>query len=120
MRALSVYEKFGGPLAVDELVDRLDEQLLLDPRLAGRFAGVELARLARHQRDLITVLLGGSGAYTGRDLRQAHADLDLDERDFDAFLDHLSHALTAMDTPKDVAAEVQEAFTSLRRHVLGG
>jgi hemoglobin len=117
---LTVYEQFGGPLAVDELVDRLDEQLLLDPRLAGRFAGVELVRLAGHQRDLITVMLGGDGDYTGRDLRQAHADLDLDERDFDAFLGHLSHALTAMDTPQDVAAQVLAAFTSLRSQVLGG
>jgi truncated hemoglobin YjbI len=65
------------------------------------------------------VLLGGDGAYTGRDLRQAHADLDLDERDFEAFLDHLSHALTAMDTPNDVAAQVEAAFASLRGHLLG-
>ena len=115
----SIYERFGGPLAVEELVERLDEQLLLDPRLAGRFAGVDLATLARHQRDLVTLLLGGKGAYTGRRLRHAHADLDLEERDFDAFLDHLDHALTTMQTPRDVALQVQEAFASLRRQVLG-
>jgi hemoglobin len=115
----SIYERFGGPLAVEELVDRLDEQLLVDPRLAGRFAGVDLATLARHQRDLITVLLGGEGAYAGRELRQAHSDLDLDESHFDSFLDHLEHALKTMDTPPDVAAQVRAAFTSLRGRVLG-
>jgi hemoglobin len=115
----SIYERFGGPLAVEELVDRLDEQLLLDPLLAGRFADVDLAALARHQRDLITLLLGGEATYTGRRLRHAHARLDLEERDFDAFLDHLEHALATMDTPRDIALQVQAAFTSLRGQILG-
>ena len=116
---VSIYDRFGGPLAVEELVDRLDERLLLDPLLAGRFADVDLAALARHQRDLVTLLLGGEGSYTGRRLRDAHARLDLEERDFDAFLDHLEHALATMDTPRDVALQVQAAFTSLRGHILG-
>jgi hemoglobin len=115
----SIFERFGGPLAVEELVERLDERLLLDPRLAGHFTGVELTTLARHQRDLITVLLGGQSAYTGRGLRQVHADLDLEERDFDAFLDHLEHALSAMQTPADVTDRVRAALTSLRGDVLG-
>jgi hemoglobin len=115
----SIYERFGGPLAVEELVDRLDEQLLLDPLLAGRFADVDLAALARHQRDLITLLLGGGGSYAGRRLRVAHARLDLGERDFDAFLNHLEHALATMKTPRDVALQVHAAFASLRSDILG-
>ena len=115
----SIYERFGGPVAVEELVARLDEQLLLDPRLADRFAGVDLSTLARHQRDLVILLLGGDGAYVGRRLRQAHADLDLDDRDFDAFLDHLAKALRHMETPEDLAQQVRAAFASLRADVLG-
>jgi hemoglobin len=116
----SIYERFGGPLAVEELVDRLDEQLLLDPLLAGRFADVDLPALASHQRDLVTLLLGGGGSYAVRRLRDAHARLDLEERDFDAFLVHLEHALGAMGTSADVALEVRSAFASLRRHILRG
>ena len=116
----SIYDRFGGPVAVEELVERLDERLMLDPLLAGRFAGVDLATLARHQRDLITQLLGGRSHYAGRGLGQVHADLDLEERHFDAFLDHLESALIAMDTPREVASEVRTAFASLRRQVLGG
>jgi hemoglobin len=116
----SIYERFGGPVAVEELVERLDEQLLLDPFLAGLIADIDLAALARHQRDLVTLLLGGDGAYTGRHLRQAHADLGLDDRHFDAFLDHLAHALTTMGTPRDVDVQVRAAFAALRADVLGG
>jgi hemoglobin len=115
-----VYERFGGPLAVEELVDRLDERLMLDPRLAVRFADVDLAGLARHQRDLVTLLLGGAGSYTGRRLRDVHARFDLGEGDFDAFLDHLKHALPAMGTPGDVALQVRAGFASLRDQILGG
>jgi hemoglobin len=115
----STYERFGGPVAVEELVQRLDERLLLDPRLAGHFAGVDLVTLARHQRDLVTQLLGGASHYSGRGLRQAHADLDLEERDFEAFLEHLDRALATMVTPPDVAAEVRAAFDSLRAQLLG-
>ena len=116
----SIYERFGGPLAVEELVDRLDERLLLDPRLAGRFAGVDLAAFAQHQRDLVTLLLGGEGSYSGRRLSDAHARLDLEDRDFDAFMEHLEHALGTMDTSGDVALEVRAAFASLRRDIVGG
>lgn len=116
----SIYEQLGGPLAVDELVDRLDEQLLLDPRLAGRFADVDLAAFAHHQRELVRLLLGGEDSYSGRRLRDVHAPLDLEERDFDAFLDHLEHALSTMETSQDVAVQVRAAFASLRHHILGG
>ena len=115
-----VYERFGGPLAVEELVARLDQRLLLDPRLAGLFEGVDLVSLARHQHDLVTVLLGGEGDYRGRGLRRAHADLALDESHFAAFLEHLEGVLTAMSTPPDVADQVLAAFAELRTDIIGG
>lgn len=115
-----VYERFGGPLAVEELVARLDQRLLLDPRLAGLFEGVDLVSLARHQHDLITVLLGGEGDYRGRGLRQAHADLALHESHFAAFLEHLVCVLTAMSTPPVVADQVLATFAELRADIIDG
>lgn len=115
-----VYERFGGPLAVEELVARLDQRLLLDPRLAGLFEGVDLVSLARHQHDLITVLLGGRGDFRGRGLRRAHAGLALHDGHFEAFLEHLLCVLTAMSTPPDVADQVLAAFAELRADIIGG
>lgn len=115
-----VYERLGGPLAVEELVARLDQRLLLDPRLAGLFEGVDLGSLARHQHELITVLLGGGGDYRGRGLRRAHAGLGLDEGHFAAFLEHLACVLTAMDTPSDVVDLVLAAFADLRADIIAG
>jgi hemoglobin len=115
-----VYERFGGPLAVEELVARLDQRLLLDPRLAGLFEGVDLASLARHQHDLVTVLLGGEGGQRGRELRRAHADLDLHEGHVAAFLEHLVCVLAAMSTPADVAEQVLAAFAELRADIIHG
>jgi hemoglobin len=114
-----VYERFGGPLAVEELVARLDQRLLLDPRMADLFDGVDLASLARHQHDLITVLMGGRGDYRGRGLRRAHAGLGLEEHHFVAFMDHLACVLTAMGTPPDVADQVQAVFAELRTEIIG-
>lgn len=114
-----VYERFGGPLAVEELVARLDQRLLLDPRTAGFFDGVDLASLASHQHHLISVLLGGRGDYRGRDLARAHAGLGLDESHFAAFLEHLACVLTAMGTPPDVADQVQAVFAELRADIIG-
>jgi hemoglobin len=116
---MDVDERVGGPLAVEELVARLDQRLLLDPRMADLFDGVDLASLARHQHDLITVLLGGGGDYRGRGLRRAHAGLGLEEHHFVAFLEHLACVLTAMGTPPDVADQVQAVFTELRADIIG-
>ena len=115
-----VYERFGGPLAVEELVARLDQRLLLDPRTAGFFDGVDLASLASHQHHLISVLLGGRGDHRGRAaLARAHAGLGLDESHFAAFLEHLACVLTAMGTPPDVADQVQAVFAELRADIIG-
>jgi truncated hemoglobin YjbI len=114
-----VYERFGGPLAVEELVARLDQLLLLDPRTADVFAGVDLVSLADHQHDLVAMLLGGRGDYRGRGLRQAHAGLGLDDGHFDAFLEHLAAALAAMGTAPDVTDDVTAAFAALRDDVVG-
>jgi truncated hemoglobin YjbI len=115
-----VYERLGGPLAVEELVARLDQRLLLDPRLAGLFEGVDLASLARHQHEVIVVLLRGEGDDRGSELRQAHAGLELDETHFAVFLEHLAHVLTVMGTPRDVADEVLATCAGLRADIVGG
>ena len=116
----TLFDRLGGPLAVEELVDRLDERLILDPALAHHFARTDLARLAAHQRDLITVLLGGTGAYRGRRLHDAHAGLALADSDFDRFLVHLAGALCAMDLPPDAVDDVCDAFEALRPEVVAG
>ncbi len=114
----TLYEQLGGPLAVEELVDRLDERLILDPALAHHFANTDLARLATHQRDLITVLLGGTGLYRGPRLRDAHAGLRLSDHDFDRFLVHVAAALCAMAAPPEAIDDICDAFEALRIEIV--
>lgn len=114
----TLYERLGGPLAIDELVDRLDERLILDPALAHHFADADLARLATHQRELITLLLGGTGDYSGPRLRDAHSGLGLSHEDFDRFLVHVAAALCAMAAPPQAVDDVCDAFEALRAEVV--
>jgi hemoglobin len=78
---------------VQAAVSLLYRRVLEDPLLAPHFAGVDLVRLARHQRAFLAAAVGGERAYLGRDLQRAHAGLGLDDADVDAMIAQVVRAL---------------------------
>lgn len=78
---------------VQAAVSLLYRRVLRDPRLAPHFEGVDLLRLARHQRAFLAAAVAGERAYRGHDLRRAHAGLGLSDDDVDAMIAHVVRAL---------------------------
>jgi|SRR5919106_4164308 hemoglobin len=74
-------------------VSLLYRRVLADPQLAPYFEGVDLVRLARHQRAFLAAAVAGEKAYRGIDLRRAHAGLELDDAALDAMIAQVARAL---------------------------
>lgn len=100
------YELIGGGRAVAAVVDRFYELVLGDPQLAPFFVNTDMAKLKRHQVLLISQVMGGPADYDGRELREAHAGLNISNADFARVVTHLVTALQEAGVPAEVIGRV--------------
>jgi hemoglobin len=89
----SVYDEIGGREAVDAVVSDFYDRVLADEQLASFFKGFDMAELHTHQVQFISSVAGGPVSYTGSEMREAHAHLDIEKEDFDAVAAYLDGAL---------------------------
>jgi len=114
----SVFDQIGGKPAVSAAVDGLYERLLADPFLAPYFTGTDIGRLKRHMRAFMAVALGGADLYAGRDMRSAHAGLNVTHDDFDRVVAHLVDTLASLGVPIEQIEAIGAKLAPLRAQVV--
>ena len=117
-----LYEKIGGSETIRELVQLFYDRVLADPRLAPFFQHTDTAALRAQQAMFITMLLGRSRSFSGRDLTTAHAGAraqGLNDEHFDALLGHFETSLQELDVAEDYTREVVALLETTRNAVLG-
>lgn len=118
----TLFERLGGSAAVDAAVDRFYRRVLLDERVAHFFDDTDMEGQIAKQRAFLTMAFGGPHAYTGADLRTAHAPLvarGLDDLHVDVVIEHLGGALGELGVDPAAIAEVAAVAESVRADVLG-
>jgi hemoglobin len=115
----SVYTDIGGRAAVEAVVDEFYDRVLSDDLLVPYFEGTEMDELRAHQVQFISSVAGGPVDYSGADMREAHAHLDVDDEAFDAVAEHLEAALRANGVDEENVAAIGERVESLRAPVVG-
>ncbi|MFT5124806.1 MAG: hemoglobin [Kiritimatiellia bacterium] len=78
----SLYTRIGGQPAIDATVDLFYTKVLADKTVNDFFEDVNMAKQHRKQKAFIAAAMGGPVAWDGKDMRKAHASLDLKESDF--------------------------------------
>jgi hemoglobin len=106
----SDYQAVGGGPAIASVVDLFYTKVLADPQLSGYFAGTDLARLKRHQVQLVSQVMGGPVAYEGPALADAHKGRGITGGDFGRVVVHLVSALEAHEVPDDIIGRVVKAL----------
>ena len=117
-RAKSLYGRLGGKAAIDATVDLFYKKILADKRVNHFFEDINMKRQIRRQKAFIGTALGGPEPWTGKDLRKAHASLDLTEADFGAIAEHLQASLSELKVPADLIKEVMTIVGSTKAAVL--
>lgn len=118
----SIYEQLGGEAAMGAAVDIFYRKVLSDDRIAKFFDGVDMDRQAAKQKAFLTMVLGGPSAYTGKDMRAAHAPLvarGLTDAHFDAVVENLGATLKELGVADALIAQVAAAAATTRNDVLG-
>jgi len=84
-----VYKAFHEQAGIDRIIDDFVNRVTTDPRIAERFKGANLVRLRFELKAQVCYLTGGPCAYTGKDMKTAHAGMDLKNFDFNALAEDL-------------------------------
>jgi hemoglobin len=114
----SDYEAVGGGQAIRAVVDRFYELVVGDPRLTSFFEGVDMPALKRHQALLVSQVMGGPAEYDGRSLKDAHAQLNIGNGDFDAVVQHLVDTLNEFKVPQDIIGRVGATLSQTRSDIV--
>jgi hemoglobin len=114
----SIFDAIGGAPAVEAATNLLYDRLLADSLLARHFEGKDLRQLKSHMRAFLAVALGGADLYRGRDMRSAHASLNITEADWDATVGHLVATLQALSVPDSLIGEIAERVLPLKDQIV--
>lgn len=107
----SLYDRLGGLYNIAAVVDSFIEKLVVNPTLNANPA-IHAARkperlpgLKVHVSTLVCEVTGGPCKYAGRDMKSAHATLNISEKDWDAMVADFKKTLDEFKVP---AAEQEE------------
>jgi truncated hemoglobin YjbI len=119
MTQASLFERIGGSIAVDSAAELFYRKVLGDPLLAPYFDDTDMERQIAKQAAFLTMALGGPNAYTGADLRTAHARLaGLRDEHVDAVIGHLAATLSELGVADADIAEAGAIAAGARDEVL--
>lgn len=119
----SLYDKLGGGAAITVAAELFYRKVLADERTAHFFDDVDMDRMVAKQSAFLSMVLGGPSAYTGKDMRAAHASLvdrGLTDVHFDAVMEHLAATLRELSVNEPDIAAVAAVAESVRPEVLAG
>lgn len=114
----SLYSRLGGQAAIDAAVDLFYVKILADDRVNYLFEDISMKRQISKQKEFLSAAFGGPVPYEGRDLRAAHASLDLTEEHFGAIAEHLQASLEELKVDDKLIGEVMAIAASTKDAVL--
>lgn len=90
----AMLEAFHGEAGISRIVERFMARNLVDPRIAGVFAGHDHVRTRRLLKEQFGYIVGAPIDYTGRDMASSHADLGIQAADMGALVENLQIAMS--------------------------
>ncbi len=94
-----LYLAFGERAGIAALMDDFVLRLKADKRTAPFFEKTNMPELARGLTDQLCMVSGGPCKYTGVSMKQAHDELDIRRRDFNALVEVLQDSMGARGIP---------------------
>jgi hemoglobin len=121
---MSLYERLGGVYAiatvVDDFIDRLmdDARLNANPKVNEAHHKVARAGFKYLVSEQVCEATGGRQRYTGRSMYDSHADLEITEQEWQAFLDDFKQTLDKFGVPETEQAELFAIVDSTKNDIV--
>ena len=117
-RKASLYHRLGGKAAINAAVDKFYVKVLADKRINHFFEDVSMRKQHNQQKAFLSAAFGGPEPWTGKNMRDAHKNLDLEEEHFGAVAEHLQATLVELKVPEELIKEVMTIAASTHDDVL--
>ena len=95
----TLYESMGGETVLRSAVDHFADNVQSDDRINFTFAEADMLKFKKLIFEQFCNLSGGPCKYTGRDMRTAHAKLNINNAEFNALAEDLYIALDQAGIP---------------------
>jgi len=107
----SLYDRLGGIDAIKAVIkDFVEEQVAKDPRINARFANADIPKLEESLSNQVCEATGGPCKYTGKNMKEAHAGMGINDAEFAALVEDLKKSLVKFNVPQ---AEQDELIGAL-------
>ncbi|MBI1369431.1 MAG: group 1 truncated hemoglobin [Planctomycetes bacterium] len=117
--APTLYDRIGGEIGLEKMVDGLYERVLADPMLAPFFKDTPMDKQRRMQREFMAVALGAAAHHSDTSLAWAHAERGITFEHFNRFCQHMSESLKAMNIDDATVHEVLQHMALYKNAIIG-
>lgn len=114
----TLYNRLGGAPAVDAAVDIFYRKVLMDERINQFFNAVDMDAQIQKQKAFLTLVFGGPNNYSGKDLREGHKHMKLNDEHMDAVIENLGTTLQELGVGEAEINEIAGIANSVRDDVL--
>lgn len=114
----SLYQKLGGEAAINAVVDKFYDFMLVDSRINHFYQNINLKKLRCRQKQFITLVTGGPSNYEGTDMKTAHCKLNISKEDFDITWEHLEEALKYFSVQINLISQLKKIFYSVEGEIV--
>lgn len=114
----TLYQELGGTAGFTALVDEFFDRLQADKRTNPFFRDVEQKKFRSRLVEQFCDLTGGPCHYSGKDMRKAHAGLDITRTDFNAVVEVLQDSLNARAVPFAVQNRLLAKLAPMHRDIV--
>jgi hemoglobin len=114
----TLYERLGGETGISAIARDIIDNHMKNPKIKVRFQDVDSDQLHRYVVEFFGMGSGGPQKYTGRDMKEAHRSLNINEEEFLAVVDDVMGALDKNDITGDTRNEVLGILYSLKGDII--
>lgn len=114
----SMFERYGGFASVSKIVMSFYDKVLDSDIIGHHFEDVEMSRQIDHQTKFIASVMGGPASYSDDALHRVHAQLGIDQEQFDEMTTLLEETLEDFDFDRRDIDEVMGHIRARARHII--
>jgi hemoglobin len=118
----TLYQRLGGREAIKGVVDDFVANMAADPRVNGRFKGLDAGRVAKLQTniaDQICDATGGPCAYLGRDMKATHVGMAITDAEWNAAVEDLVKSFNKFKVGAKEQQELLAILGPMKKDIVG-
>ncbi len=114
----TLFSSMGGEAVLQNAVDRFGDIVQADDRINFTFANANMPKFKHLLYEQLCQLSDGPCRYTGRDMRAAHAKLNLNKAEFNALAEDLYIALGSAGVPYRLQNKLMAKLAPMQRDIV--